>query len=603
MIGLVVFVYACAFSLQFIGDYLGRAPVLDGRENLALAVEFAGTGLPDGPLYRAMLYSWVLSLLPVDVERLPQLALLFGVFCHLLSACLVGTIAQRLWQQRSARLLAATLYGVYPVALYFSVQVLDITFSITLFLAGLYCLLAALDIRSGRRSFRRVFLLIGAGALGGLVVLARPNFLPPVLLFPMFPLLFSALRGRRSAPPIDRGIRSCLLVGLALSGVLSAQGLLNYRHCGQFRLLPWQGAYNLYAANRDGANGQFYKQRVSFDQIPAGMNSTRLESEYLYRESHGMDAELDVRAMNAYWRAVVFREVGADPVRWIALMGKKIVYLFNDWEQYNNLTYAYHKERFSLLRWNPLGWGLLCLAALGALMLGGKQLPKDVGLMLMLLFVAYAAGVLLFFVSARFRLPLAPLLCVCAGGLGALRFPQLKQICWRRYACLCTGIFAAGALLYGDWFGAQDDATFIQDELLLANAATRLGEDAAALRFAEAVLGRDGSREEARRIQVASLFNLWLVADTDAVKESLRLRLGSELLVLRSHDASSLFISGVYAWTINDHEGALVSWREAIRRFKSEALFSARALQAVGAGGFFAENDSGVDQLKKILNP
>jgi|GEM_PF-5436443 len=53
-----------------------------------------------------------------------------------------------------------------------------------------------------------------------------------------------------------------------------------------------------------------------------------------------------------------------DPAIWLGLMGRKVAYLFNDWEQYNNLSYGYQKARFTFLRFNPLGWGCLLLGAI-----------------------------------------------------------------------------------------------------------------------------------------------------------------------------------------------------------------------------------------------
>jgi hypothetical protein len=40
-------------------------------------------------------------------------------------------------------------------------------------------------------------------------------------------------------------------------------------------------------------------------------------------------------------------------------LGRKVYALLNDWEQYNNKTYAFHQARSPWLRWNPLSWGVL----------------------------------------------------------------------------------------------------------------------------------------------------------------------------------------------------------------------------------------------------
>ena len=91
-----------------------------------------------------------------------------------------------------------------------------------------------------------------------------------------------------------------------------------------------------------------------------------------------------------------------------------------------------------------------------------------------LVFVTYAAGVLLYYASGRFRLPLAPLLCVLVAApescLGSVRRN------WRYW------FWPLGALVLTatNFFDARDQSTFIQDEQLSANAAAQVGNDAQA---------------------------------------------------------------------------------------------------------------------------
>ena len=397
-----IILYGVGFFCLWLSDPLAQSPVLDGRENLFWAQAIQTGTVPAEPFYRALLYPWLLAKIGFAVGLSGGLAAGLGLLCHFLNAALVGVIAQRLWQRRAASVLAGGVYACYPVSLWFAVQVLDITLAITLFLLALYALLRV----AGERAVGWMLL---AGAAAGLAVVTRPNFLPPVLLFPFLAgaLVFIARRKFVAA-----GL-ALLWVALPLLGILLAQGGLNYQRSGEFRVLPWQGAYNLHAANRVGANGKFYMQRISFAVVRAGQNTTRMESEYLYQQAHPNVRAADVSAMNAYWRAQLVKEVAADPVRWLGLMGRKLAYLVNDWEQYNNLTYAFHKQRLAALHWNPLGWGVLLLGSAVALCFGARFYHWRSVTVLLLVTAAYAAGVLLFFVSARFRLPLAPLLCVC----------------------------------------------------------------------------------------------------------------------------------------------------------------------------------------------
>ncbi|CAA6676527.1 MULTISPECIES: glycosyltransferase family 39 protein [unclassified Lentimonas] len=593
LIVLAVLVYGCGFCLEFLVDSLGRSPVLDGRENLAWAELIAAGQVPVEPLYRALLYPWVLSFFP---QGSLWLVSFFGLLCHFMNGFLVGCLAERLWKSRLAAWVAGLLYAAYPVALYFSVQVLDLTFALSLFLGSV-----VLFLRSGAAQvrWRALFLAILCGVLGGLAVLARPNFLPAVLLLPLLPILQVYV----SRQPTGRACGSACLIGGALLLTLIGQGAWNLRQSGEFRILPWQGAYNLYAANREGANGKFYKQRVAFDQVPAGMNTTRMESEYLYRKALGPDAELDVGAMSSYWRAQLFREIADDPVRWIGLMGKKVVYLFNDWEQYNNLTYAYHKDRFLLLQWNPLGWGMLLLCGVFCGLLGYSKARRGVFLSLGLLGLAYAAGVLIFFASARFRLPLVPLLAVLCGGWTVLPWREWYQSRRRAWMLVGAGCLLGAVCVYSNFFDARDDASFIQDELLLASASAKLGEDAEALRYAEAVLVRDPARAEAKRIQVVSLFNLWMNLFLQGNREaSVVLWRDLELADMGEipEGGAILFIRGVIAWRQGDLSSARLLWRRGVVEFGSRS--SAEALNLVGPSGQGQDPSyEGGSSMKQIL--
>lgn len=616
-------VYVLLFGVTFLADPLGKVPVLDARENIAWAQKIRDSHLPAEPIYRALLYPLLLSKLPAT--SLPVAATIFGLFLHLCSAILTGLIALRLWRLSSAAWVSGFLFAVYPIALYFSGQVLDITLSITLFLGGVYSLLNCTSVTcDGRQSqcadrlrasqvtpLRCWALALFAGILGGLAVLARPNFLPAVFCFPLLPVLARALEKRvlrnekiigRTSPPragtrgrVSASLVASLCVALGLAWMLAAQGYINFQLSGQFRLLPWQGAYNLYAANREGANGKYYMQRVSFDEVSAGANTTRMESEQLYRQAVGEDAPLTIDAMNQYWRAQLIESITADPALWLGLMGRKVLYVFNDWEQYNNLSYAYHKARWSALRWNPLGWGVLLLVACVGLFIGYRQADRSALYGIALLGLAYTAGLLLFFVSARFRLPLVPLLCIAAGGC-ALRHQQILSLPLKRVLlCLIPGILL---LSFGNWFQAKDRATFIQDELLLAKASSQAGDDLQALNLARAVLARDPGRAEAQGLELTSLFNLWLVTRQPAYWFDLE----SSLSSIDCSDAAVTFIRGVYHWRGFRPDEAIALWQSAVTDYGQQAQSSLDALQAIGLLPDDPGRSATVEKIRGILD-
>ena len=101
------------FVLDYLGDALGQVPVLDGRENLALAEQIGRGQLSTEPFYRAMLYPWVLSIVMLIGAAVPWVAL-FGFLLHMLSSVLVGALAWSLWKRRRAALCAGCLLYTSP---------------------------------------------------------------------------------------------------------------------------------------------------------------------------------------------------------------------------------------------------------------------------------------------------------------------------------------------------------------------------------------------------------------------------------------------------------------------------------------------------------
>jgi len=196
-------------------------------------------------------------------------------------------------------------------------------------------------------------------------------------------------------------------------------------------------------------------------------------------------------------------------------------------------------------------------------------------------------------------LPLAPLLCVFCGGLAGLSWDF-----WRRQrtrGLIAAGLVAGLAVLsYGNWADARNAETFIQDEILLANAALQSGEDARALGFAEQALARDGSRQDARRLQASALFNLWMAAQGTAAEAHWDGLLEAVAKIERP-DAMTWFVRGVIDWRSGAREAALAAWREGLERHGRQASSCALALRAVGAADDNRPEGPGVAALRALL--
>lgn len=483
----MVAVYTSGFLLWYSATALGLAPMLDGREQLELALHLAQGNLPHEPFYRAALFPSLVAWLVkagVSVQHLPFAVRMMNGGLHLASTMLVWMIAARVWQSPRAAALAALLFGMNPVVLHFAGDPLDLTLAITLMLGGVLSMLLTVQTASGAR-----FALSAAGLLFASACLARPQM---VVLLP--PLLLGVAWCKSSR-------RNLVWVAAPMLLVLTLMGMANLKLGGAFQILPWQGAYNLWAANGPTANGRYFVQRERQTVYTEGGNPARIESERLYRREQP-GAPDDYATMSHYWRQRTLAYVRAEPGRWLQLVASKVWYLLNNFEQYDIKTYHFHKARSPWLRWNPLAWSWLLAAACAALVMHGRN-PRAWAVAAFAL--CYAMGLLLSYVSARFRLPLVPLLAVLAGGVMC----GTSRAVWARALVGAALVFMLSRLPLPR---GEAERTVVQDYLLNARAAAELGFSDEALRDARAALSRAPDDAAARELMCVAAFNAWLRA-------------------------------------------------------------------------------------------
>jgi len=307
--------------------------------------------------------------------------------------------------------------------------------------------------------------LLLAGVALGVAALGRPNLLilPPVLAVWLY------LRARPSGPQRQtasvaggRSWRPALLLMLGAVIVVAPVTLRNARVGGTFVPVSANLGVNLWAGIRPGADGVSPVQiGVAWDDLQlqcnaAGAKGAAASSRFLTRQS--------------------LKQVGADPLRAIGLVLKKAVVLVGAHEGRNNIGAAFlarEQGLFLLGRWWPGFWLIGPFALLGVAgalwprLLGGKRgSPQQVVLLLYL--AALAIVVLPFFVNARFRMPLLPVLALYAS-YGFWRLAVQLRTGGRR-----ANMAAAAVLLVAfigmnfDWFGLAKQITTARDEMNLA---------------------------------------------------------------------------------------------------------------------------------------
>lgn len=561
---LATVLYGTGFLLWYGSTPLGMQPVLDGKENLLMAEALANREFDGEPFFRAPLYPALLSLaLTAGLPEawLPHLARIINGILHFVSTLLIYKVGLRISGRSWAAAAAAALYGLNPVALHFAGDPLDATLSVTLLLAGLLCLLPTQHTPDGQaRGGHVVTAYAGlAGLLLGLAVVARPNLLSAALLLPCFPLLqgFWVTGFAYSARVVRMQLPRTVAAGAGLLVPLLSVGLINHTISGHFVVLPTQGAYNLWSANKSGAHGKYHVQVLDIQVGPEGhRNPARVESERLYEIDVGEPPE-DVFQLQAYWRQRALNEIAADPFAWLGRISRKAYYLTNHYEQYNNKTYAWHKERSPWLRYNPIGWALLFAAGLLGLALSWRQPASRI---ILLAGLTYAAGLLLFYVSARFRLPLAALLAAGSSGLwaalpGFLGWSKRKQI---TLSLLFIALLGISLVRFG---GVADRSTRVMDHMLMAQAAFELGNDQLATRHAEAALTYRPELTPARELLILARFNHAAAVQPEWLRDPTFLRENLALAdSIRSYSPQIDYTRAVYLWHLGDTDNAAALW-------------------------------------------
>ena len=198
------------------------------------------------------------------------------------------------------------------------------------------------------------------------------------------------------------------------------------------------GGINFYLGNRPGSTGEtplppgLLWQDTVQEPIRSGMTGMWEQDRYWWARSKGVIAE--------------------DPSRWLGLLAAKSLLFWNSFESSNNKSLEYFTS-VSFLSRHYRGWfgALACLGFAGLVVfVRGRPLLPLASLM-----VGYWLAVALFFVSARYRLPIVPFLAMTAsaaavelsGGVGSGR--------GRRAALAVTALLAVA--IFPSWLPAGGD--------------------------------------------------------------------------------------------------------------------------------------------------
>ncbi|HZD40742.1 MAG TPA: glycosyltransferase family 39 protein, partial [Terriglobales bacterium] len=345
--------------------------------------------------YQAPLYPYILALFQVlgarDLWWIRIVQILLGA-----SSCVLLYWAGRGFFSRAAGMAAAVILSLYAPGIFFDALIQKTVLDVFLISFLLFFLS-----RVQRRA--RWSRWLAAGLILGFLGLSRENAL--VWIGVLLAWIWLGFRDIRYQARL--GWIASLLAGLFI--VLLPVATRNLLVGGEFTLTTSQLGPNFFIGNNPVASGTYAPLRPGHgDPKFERQDATELAEEALGRN-------LSPGEVSGYWFGRAWDYISAHPFNWLTLMSKKWLMVWNVRELEDADDFYLYQQRSPLLK--GLGvvahFGLLApLAAMGCLLTWRKWRRLWVlhGLLL-----SMALSVAFFYVFARYRFPMIPLLALLAG--------------------------------------------------------------------------------------------------------------------------------------------------------------------------------------------
>ncbi len=409
----------------FFSVLMGDARAYDAWAQRLAGGDWVGTEV----FYQAPLYPYFLGVIYAVAGHDLLLVRVVQALLGSASCVLLGLTARRLFSQR-AGLIAGVALAVYAPAIFFDglmqKSVLDV-----FFICLSLWLISGLSIDPGRTAS-----WVALGLTMGGLSLTRENALALVAVVGVW-----AAFGVRAALPV-RG-RAAAVFAAAVAIVLVPVAIRNYAVGGGFYLTTAQFGPNFYIGNNPGADGTYASLRFG----RGAPEYERQDATDLAQRAAGRT--LTPSEVSAYWTDRALDFITTQPGRWSRLMGRKLLLLSNASEMLDTESQETYADESWPLR--ATGWlthfGVLVpLALFGAVTVWPAR--RSLGVFYALT-GTYAASVLVFYVFARYRFPLVPMLVLfAAAGLAAL--PGWLRVTARSRLVAVAGAVVA-ALVVTNW--------------------------------------------------------------------------------------------------------------------------------------------------------
>ncbi len=404
-----------------------------------------------------------------------------------------------------------------------------------------------------------------AGVFAGLSAAGNAS----ILAFAPLALGFIVLYG---SSPLDARIRKAVLFAVGIAAIVTPIMIRNYAVGRDLVPLTSNAGLNFYIGNSAKATGAYVK--------PDGLDIyTDPEGKVLAERAVGH--ELKPSAVSAWWKRRALDFIRRDPGAFAYNMVRKFFFFWSVYEIPQIEHLPFERQYSRILRIPTPSFGMVCPLGIVGIALALRR-RKEAWLFLLFI-LAYSAGIITFFVVARYRLPMVPVLMVFAAYYLFWLISAGADGRWKPIAYSLVGFFALFVLVHINFYRIHPLNGFAQSYYRLGIIYEGKGDQASALAnykkaleidpaIAQAhvnlgiLLSRQGKYEEAEKeLRDATVrdpdydkafYNLGLVYAETGKNDSAVVMLDRALALNPGYSLANLAKAGAYYEMANLQEAA-----------------------------------------------